>query len=75
LTESSLQSIDLLLSLLDTPLVGHTGIDTGGLEFLDLLDSGVSYEERVQKREEEIDALKTALCQLDPEGVEAECGP
>jgi hypothetical protein len=35
----------------------------------------MSYEGRVQKREEEIDALKTALCQLDPEGVEAECGP
>jgi hypothetical protein len=37
------------------------------------IDTGMSYEERVAKREEEIAALKTALCQLDPEGVEAEC--
>merc|ERR1719146_91446 len=37
------------------------------------VDTGMSYAERVQKREEEIDALKTALCQLDVEKVEAEC--
>jgi hypothetical protein len=37
------------------------------------IDTGMSYEERVAKREEEIEALKTALCQLDPEGVEADC--
>jgi len=37
------------------------------------IDTGMSYEERKQKREEEIDALKTALCQLDPDGVEADC--
>jgi len=29
--------------------------------------------EREQKREEEIAALKTALCYLDPNQVEAEC--
>merc|ERR1719313_830162 len=37
------------------------------------IDTGMSYEERVAKREEEIAALKTALCQLDVEGVEPEC--
>jgi len=37
------------------------------------VDTGMSYEERVQKRKEEIDALKDALCQLDPEKVEDEC--
>jgi len=37
------------------------------------IDTGMSYEERVAKREEEIAALKKALCQLDPEGVESEC--
>jgi hypothetical protein len=37
------------------------------------IDTGMSYEERVEKREEEIDALKKALCMLDPDGVEAEC--
>lgn len=37
------------------------------------IDTGMSYEERVQKREEEIEALKSALCQLDPEQVEVDC--
>merc|ERR1719217_532134 len=37
------------------------------------VDTGMSYEERVQKRKEEIDALNDALCQLDPEKVEDEC--
>merc|ERR1719321_1349143 len=37
------------------------------------VDTGMSYKERVAKREEEIEALKTALCQLDVEKVEAEC--
>jgi len=37
------------------------------------IDTGMSYEERVEKREKEILALKTALCQLDPDKVEAEC--
>jgi len=37
------------------------------------IDTGMSYEERVEKREEEIEALKKALCMLDPDGVEADC--
>jgi len=37
------------------------------------IDSGMSYEERVEKREEEIAALKKAVCMLDPEGVELDC--
>jgi len=37
------------------------------------VDNVMTYEERVQKREEEISALNTALCILDPEGVEEEC--
>jgi len=37
------------------------------------IDTGMSYEERVAKREEEIAALKKALCILDPEGVEEQC--
>merc|ERR1719327_1491712 len=37
------------------------------------VDTGMSYEERVQKRKDEIDALKKALCELDPEKVETEC--
>jgi len=37
------------------------------------IDTGMSYEDRVAKREEEITALKKALCILDPEGKEEEC--
>lgn len=37
------------------------------------IDTGMSYEERVAKREEEIEALKKALCILDPEKVEEQC--
>merc|ERR1719213_1296319 len=37
------------------------------------VDTGMSYADRVQKRRDEIDALKEALCQLDAEKVEAEC--
>lgn len=37
------------------------------------VDSGMSYAERVAKREEEIAALKNALCILDPAKTEAEC--
>jgi hypothetical protein len=33
----------------------------------------MSYADRVQKRKDEIDALKKALCELDPEKVEDEC--
>ena len=37
------------------------------------VDTGMSAAEKKAKREEEIDALKSALCQLDGEGVEPEC--
>lgn len=37
------------------------------------IDTGMSYQERVQKREDEISALKKALCMLDGDKVEAEC--
>jgi len=37
------------------------------------IDTGMSYAERVAAREEEIAALKKALCMLDPEGVEPDC--
>jgi len=37
------------------------------------MDSGMSYAERVAKREEEMKALGKALCQLDEENVEAQC--
>jgi chromosome segregation ATPase len=37
------------------------------------IDNVMSYADRVKKREEEIAALKKALCQLDGEGVEEMC--
>merc|ERR1719333_1145092 len=37
------------------------------------IDTGMSYKERVEKREEEMKALGKSLCILDPNGVEAEC--
>merc|ERR1719313_2824203 len=37
------------------------------------IDTGMSYSERVKKREEEMKALKKALCILDEDDVEPEC--
>merc|ERR1719265_2668615 len=37
------------------------------------VDTGMSYEDRVAKRKDEIEALKKAMCQLDGEGVEPDC--
>jgi hypothetical protein len=38
------------------------------------VDTGMSFEERKKKRDQEIEALGKALCQLDPENVEtADC--
>jgi len=37
------------------------------------IDTGMSYSERVKKREEEMKALTTALCILDADNVEPEC--
>jgi len=37
------------------------------------MDTAMSYAERVQKRDEEIAALKQAVCLLDPEGAESDC--
>jgi len=38
------------------------------------VDTGMTYAERKQKREDEIAALKKAICFIDPEGVEPSCG-
>jgi len=39
------------------------------------IDTGMSYSQRVQKRQEEMEALTKALCILDEEKVETECRP
>jgi len=52
-------------------------VDKANSEILTLkpmcIDTGMSYSERVQKREDEIAALKKALCILDPEQQESAC--
>merc|ERR1719409_1467957 len=52
-------------------------VDTALMELEELqptcVDNVQSYEDRVKAREDEIAALKKALCQLDAEGVEDEC--
>lgn len=52
-------------------------VDTALTELEELkslcVDTGMSYEERVQKREDEIAALRKALCILDTDGVEPSC--
>lgn len=54
-------------------------LDTALLNIEDLkpvcIDTGMSYAERVAKREEEMKALGKALCALDPDKVESECQP
>lgn len=37
------------------------------------VNTGMSYEDRVAKRKEEINALKQAVCELDHDGVETDC--
>jgi len=37
------------------------------------IDTGMSFKERTQKRQEEMKALEKALCKLDTEKVEADC--
>jgi len=54
-------------------------LDDALMELEDLrptcVDTGMSYAEKVAKRDEEIDALKKAMCELDGEGVEEDCPP
>jgi len=38
------------------------------------VDTGMTFAERKQKREDEIAALKKAICFIDPEGAEPSCG-
>merc|ERR1719277_1227930 len=37
------------------------------------IDTAMTYAERVQKREDEIAALKQAVCLLEPDAVESDC--
>jgi len=67
------KNIDTGLNDLDTQM----GLVGDAVKMLDelkpaCLDTGMGYKERVEKREEEIAALKKALCIIDPKGED--CG-
>ena len=76
--EQDLKETDQLITENMESMAQHQKLLDDALKELEELkptcvDTGMSYEERVAKREEEIDALKSAMCQLDAEGVEADC--
>merc|ERR1719331_1345377 len=76
--ESDLKSTDSKIVEDMTDLDKHQKMLDDSLKELEDLkpacvDTGMSYEDRVQKRKDEIDALKKALCELDPDKVEDEC--
>merc|ERR1711972_792539 len=58
--KSKMDDLNTAQSLLDTSLKVLEGLKPT------CIDTGMSYDERVAKREEEIKALKKALCILDP---------
>jgi len=84
MTKEELDSLDLAttISLIKTKFEDlQTAMDLldKALEELEELkptciDTGMSYAERVAKREEEMKALQSAVCILDEEGVEPTCG-
>jgi chromosome segregation ATPase len=83
LTKKELDSLDLetTISLIKTKMEDlQTAMDLCDKALQELeelkptcIDTGMSYAERVAKREEEMEALKKALCILDEEGVEPTC--
>lgn len=78
LNEEELESAENELKSGKTQLQTTMDLLDGALRTLEDLkpqcvDSTMSYEERKAKREEELEALKTAMCTLDKEGVEPMC--
>merc|ERR1719178_535072 len=79
--EGELTEVNASIDEDNTSLVDEQSLlDKSVQEIIELqpacVDTGMSYEERVAKREQEIEALKEALCTLDregPEQTEAEC--
>jgi len=76
--ESDLKSTDAKIVEDMDDLAKHQGMLDDVLKELEDLnpacvDTGMSYADRVQKRKDEIDALKKAMCELDAEKVEDEC--
>jgi len=76
--ESDLKSTDAKLAESMDDLEKHQDMLDDVLKELEDLkpacvDTGMSYADRVQKRKDEITALKKALCELDAEKVEDEC--
>jgi len=70
-------TVDTIATKMDDLKTAQELVDTALRRLEELkpmcIDTGMSYEERVQKREDEIAALKVALCILDGDRVEPEC--
>jgi len=65
--ETKMQGLNSAMDLLDSALKELEELKPT------CIDTGMSYSERVKKREEEMKALKNALCILDGDNVEPEC--
>merc|ERR1719265_1927088 len=77
-TKASLTEKEAGKSQAELDLKAHQKVLDDALKTLEDLkpacvDTGMSYADRVAKREEEIAALKKAMCELDADKVEAEC--
>jgi hypothetical protein len=76
--ESDLKSTDAKIAEAMEDLQKHVDLLDDVLKELEDLnpacvDTGMSYADRVQKRKDEIEALKKAMCELDADKVEDEC--
>jgi peptidoglycan hydrolase CwlO-like protein len=65
--EKGMSSLEKNMGLLDKALIELEELKPA------CVDTGMSYAERVQKREDEMAALKKALCMLDADDVEPDC--
>jgi hypothetical protein len=73
LKETKIKTVDAMQDLKDSQSILDDALKAYEELKPQCIDTGMSYEERVAAREKEIEALKKALCQLDPENVEPEC--
>jgi len=65
--KTKMEDLETAQSLLDDALKELEGLQST------CVDTGMSYKQRVEKREEEMKALGVALCILDTDKVEADC--
>mmetsp|Transcript_30899 Transcript_30899/g.88905 ORF Transcript_30899/g.88905 Transcript_30899/m.88905 type:complete len:704 (-) Transcript_30899:112-2223(-) len=78
LSEEDLEKTDAAIGQKTDDLTTAQGLVDSALKTIEdlkpmCIDTGMTFAERVQKREEEIAALKSAICVLDTDGVESDC--